>query len=234
MARKKSKESILSAELPVTGYKDAQILQQKLVAARQKKLIDSDVVLWLEHSPVFTYGRSGGLKNLLLDPLMLEEKGIFAVQAERGGNITYHGPGQLIVYPIIDLEDARLDVPEYVGFLEEVMIRTAKDFNVKIHRQQGKPGVWAGNRKIGSIGIAISKGVSYHGMALNVNLDLTPFEWIHPCGLTNITMSSLEKERPEDVELDEVKRIAQSHMVSIFKKDLVMIGEKEIYSFIKG
>lgn len=157
---------------------------------------------------------------------------ISVVQAERGGNITYHGPGQLIVYPIIDLEEARLDVPKYVSLLEEVMIRTAKDCNVGIHRQQGKPGVWADNRKIGSIGIAISKGVSYHGMALNVNLDLMPFEWIHPCGLTNITMSSLEKERSEAIEPDEVKKIAQSHMASIFRKDLVMIGEQKIHSLI--
>ncbi len=219
-------------ELPVTGYSDAQALQQQLVAARQRKIIDSDVVLWLEHFPVFTFGRNGGLDNLLLDPEMLEKKGISAVKSERGGNITFHGPGQLVVYPIIDLENARLDIPQYVSLLEEVMIRTAGDVDVGIHRQPGKPGVWAGNRKIGSIGVAVSKGVSYHGMALNVNLDLTPFEWIHPCGFTNITMSSLEKERSEDVKSDEVKEITQSHMASIFNKELIRIGEQEICSLI--
>lgn len=232
MARKNPHKSILSVELPVTGYTDAQALQQKLVAARQRKIIDTDVVLWLEHFSVFTFGRNGGLNNLLLEPEVLEKRGISTVKSERGGNITFHAPGQLIVYPIIDLENARLDIPQYVSLLEEVMIRTAKDVDVEIHRQPGKPGVWAGNRKVGSIGVAVSKGVSYHGMALNVNLDLTPFQWIHPCGFTNITMSSLEKERSEDVESDKVKRIAQSHMASIFKKELVMIGKQEICSLI--
>ncbi|MCD6586381.1 MAG: lipoyl(octanoyl) transferase LipB [Desulfobacteraceae bacterium] len=245
MTRKISKNSFLSIALPVTGYTDAQALQQKLVAARQRKIIDTDVVLWMEHSPVFTYGRHGGIDNLQMDPSLLEKRGICVEQSERGGNITYHGPGQLVVYPIIDLEEARLGIPEYVQMLEEVMILTARDFNVKIHRQQGKPGVWAGNRKVGSIGIAIQKGISYHGMALNVNLDLTPFEWIHPCGFTDITMSSLEnemsikkdqanrKERSGQVEFKIVRKRAQFHMASIFEKSLVMIDNADISSILK-
>ena len=194
MTRKIPKVSFLSIELPVMGYTEAQALQQKLVTARQRKRIDTDVVLWLEHFPVFTFGRNGGLNNLLLEPEMLEKRGISTVKSERGGNITFHAPGQLVVYPIIDLENARLDIPQYVSLLEEVMIRTARDVDVEIHRQPGKPGVWADNRKVGSIGVAVSQGVSYQGMALNVNLDLTPFQWIHPCGFTNITLPSLENE----------------------------------------
>ena len=217
----------------MTGYTDAQALQQKLVAARQRKIIDTDVVLWLEHFPVFTFGRNGGLNNLLLEPEMLEKKGISAVKSERGGDITFHGLGQLVVYPVIDLEDSRLDVPGYVRMLEEVMILTARDFDVEIHRQQGKPGVWVDNRKIGSIGIAIQKGITFHGMALNVNLDLTPFEFINPCGFTNITMTSIEKELTKEVEFKKVKKRAQFHMASIFEKDLVMISNEDIFSILK-
>ncbi|MBC2715589.1 MAG: lipoyl(octanoyl) transferase LipB [Desulfobacteraceae bacterium] len=223
-----SEKSFLNVELSMMGYGAAQDLQKNIVAARREKIINNDVVLWLEHSPVFTYGRHGGIDNLQMDPLLLEKRGIFVEQSERGGNITFHGPGQLVVYPIIDLEEARLDVPGYVRMLEEVMILTAEDFNVEIQRRQGSPGVWVGNRKIGSIGIAIQKGISFHGMALNVNLDLTPFEWIHPCGLTNITMSSLEKELSKEVELEKVRERAQAHMASIFEKDFVMISNEEV------
>ncbi len=215
------------------GYGAARDLQKNIVAARKGKIINNDVVLWLEHPPVFTYGKHGGIDNLQMDLLLLGKRGISVEQSERGGNITYHGPGQLVVYPIIDLEEARLDVPGFVRMLEEVMIRTARDFDVEIQRRQGKPGVWVDYRKIGSIGIAIHKGISFHGMALNVNLDLMPFEWIHPCGLTNITMSSLKKELSKEVELEKVRKRAQFHMASIFVRKLVMISNDEFVSILK-
>jgi lipoate-protein ligase B len=219
----KQNEHFLNIELPVTAYEKARIFQHKLVAARQEKTIIEDLILWLEHPPVFTLGRHAGLNNLLVEPFLLRKKGIDVVRSERGGDITYHGPGQLIGYPIFDMEAARLDVPQYILCLETVMVRTARDFGIEAKHRKNYPGVWVDNNKIGSIGIAISKGVAFHGFALNVNLDLTPFEWIHPCGLETIRISSFKKELSTDVNPEEVREKARFHMASIFGKETVMI-----------
>jgi len=243
--RIKFENYFLNIELPVMGYDEVRELQKKIVAARKNNLINKDVVLWLEHTPVFTYGRHAGIENLKMDPLLLEKRGICVKQSERGGDITFHGPGQLVVYPIIDLRAARFDAQGYVTHLEEVMIRTARDYGITSKRRSNNPGVWVDNRKIGSIGIAIRRGISFHGMSLNVNLDLTPFKFINPCGLTNITMTSLENELPikkdqptrnersGQVEFKKVRKRAQFHMASIFEKDLVMISNEDIPSILK-
>jgi lipoate-protein ligase B len=212
----------LCVELPVTEYKEAWHLQSYLVAAKYHKTIHKNVVLLLEHPPVFTLGRRGGLNNLWVSDNFLEKADISVIQVERGGNITFHGPGQLVVYPIIHLQAAKLSVIHYVENLEEVMIRTAADWGIKAVRNPLNRGVWVGNKKLGSIGIAIRRGICFHGMALNVNTSLEPFQWITPCGLGNIEITSMELERSGNVSMKQVRKRVKHHLEAVFDITLIM------------
>ncbi|MCE5336375.1 MAG: lipoyl(octanoyl) transferase LipB [Desulfobacteraceae bacterium] len=186
-------------------YEKARDLQLRLVKARMAGFLASDILLLLEHPPVFTLGRRGGRGNLRVSEDFLEKSGISVIHAERGGDVTYHGPGQLVGYPIMNLHAGRITVTEYVEKIEEVMIRTAGLWGVKANRDPRNRGVWVGNSKIGSIGIAIRRGVSFHGFAFNVNTDLEPFGWINPCGLTGIGVTSLSREVCRNVDVLEVR-----------------------------
>lgn len=166
--------------------------------AREDMLQDrclGDRVLFVQHPAVYTLGKRGGRENLVVSESFLAEKGIKIVQTARGGNITFHGPGQAVLYPIINLERARIGVADFVHGLEEIMMRTALKFGVKARRDPQNHGLWVGKKKIGSVGISIKKGICIHGLALNVCPDLTPFTWINPCGLQNLSMTSLEQEK---------------------------------------
>jgi lipoate-protein ligase B len=175
-------------------YEEVHDLQLRLVAARVSQIITSDILLLTEHSPVFTLGRRGGRENLRVSELFLNEAQIPIVHVERGGDITFHGPGQLVGYPILDLRAAKLTVASYVERLEEVMIRTAACWGVHATRNPLNHGIWVGRRKLGSLGIAIRRGIAFHGFALNVNVSLEPFGWINPCGLQEVKMTSIERE----------------------------------------
>jgi lipoate-protein ligase B len=212
----------LCIELPVTEYREAWQLQSNLVAARKDKIVNDNIVLLLEHPPVFTIGRRGGLNNLTVSANFLEKAGIPVVQVERGGNITFHGPGQLVMYPIIDLQVAKLGVVDYVEKLEEVMIRAAADWGIKADRNSINRGVWVGNNKLGSIGIAIRRGICFHGMAFNVNISLKPFGWINPCGLDNMGITSMEREISRKVSMNQVRESIKLHLKSVFGIRLVM------------
>lgn len=192
-------------DLGLIEYQEAWALQQKLVSARVAKNIGRDMILFLQHPPVFTLGRRGGLENLLVSEAFLKDSGIPVVQVERGGVITYHGPGQIVVYPIINLHARRIGVKEFVAAMEEAMLQTAANWNITAGRNPINSGIWVGSRKMGSIGIALRKGVSFHGLALNVNLDLTPFSWIQPCGLQGVSMTSMKTELDRELPLSEVK-----------------------------
>lgn len=194
-------------ELQHIQYRQAWALQQDIVAARNDGRLNSDILLLLEHPSVFTMGRRGGLDNLTVPEALLQQKGIEVVQIERGGDITYHGPGQLVGYPIVDLRDHKLSVVDFVEKLEEVMIRTAEHYGVKAHTDQRNRGVWVGNRKLGSIGIAVRRGVTFHGFALNVNTDLTPFDWVNPCGLEGVGVTSLANEKRVDLPMNDVMNV---------------------------
>ncbi len=204
-------------ELPQTDYRTAWGLQAGLVAARREGRLARDLFILLEHPPVFTLGRRGGRENLVVPEALLEKNGISVVQVERGGNITYHGPGQLVVYPIIDLQAAGLGVTEYVGALETVMIRLAADFGVTAQRDARNRGVWVGNNKLGSIGIAVRRGVSFHGLAFNANLALAPFGWINPCGLKDVGMTTLACERGTPVSMTAVRQAAWRQIEAVFE-----------------
>jgi len=212
-------------ELPLTDYETARKLQIDLVAARKQGRLQNNVVLLLEHPPVFTLGRRGGLENLTVSQAFLQRMGIAVIPAERGGNITFHGPGQMVAYLIIDLHSARLTVTEYVEKLEEVMIRTAADFGVHAERNAMNRGVWVGNSKLGSIGIAVRRGISFHGFAFNVNVSLEPFEWINPCGLHGVGVTTLVYERGENLSLTSVREQIKQHIEIIFDVKLKMMPD---------
>lgn len=194
-------------DLPVTGYGEALDIQRALVAARIEKRLDADVILALEHPPVFTLGRNRGRENLMVSDAFLEEKGVELFQTERGGDITYHGPGQLVAYPVLDMGAAGLGVSEYVSALETIMVRTAENWNIRARGHMKHRGVWVDGKKLGSIGIAVKRGIVFHGLALNVNLSLAPFEWINPCGFKNITMTTLELESGERIDAGDVRPV---------------------------
>jgi lipoate-protein ligase B len=215
-------------------YREMWKLQRDLVEMRRTGVFDSDVFFLLEHTPVFTLGRRGGRENLTVSEERLEQAGIPVVHVERGGNITHHGPGQLVGYPIVDLHRAKLKVAEYVHALEEVMIRTAARFGVQAVRNPLNRGVWAGSRKLGSIGIAIRRGITFHGFAFNVNTSLEPFCWINPCGLEGISMTSLERELSCRIEMDEVRLWIRMGMESVFRVSMRPAPLKMVQGLLHG
>lgn len=223
----------LCLDLPVLDYAEAWELQGKLVAARKSALIDSDIFLLLEHLPVFTLGRRGGRENLNVSEKFLEQSGIPLFHVERGGNITYHGPGQLVGYGIVNLQAAGLSVVDYVTGLEEVMIRTAAEWGVFAERNPLNRGVWVGSRKLGSIGIAVRRGITFHGFAFNVKVSLEPFGWINPCGLKGVGVTSLTRELAREVSLTEVRRSLKGNLESIFRLKLVATELAEMELLLK-
>lgn len=202
--------------LGLMEYQVAYDLQTRLVDWRRLQPEGHDIFLAVEHPNVYTLGRRGGREFLTVPEAFLAEKKIDIVPIERGGVITYHGPGQLVVYPIVHLKQAGLSVAGYVAKLEELMMALAADAGVRAGRDARNHGVWVGNRKLGSIGIAIRHAVSFHGMALNVNLSLEPFGWINPCGLTGVRMTSLAAETGRDIPLAAVVAGLRNHLETIF------------------
>ena len=218
----------LCVDLPVIEYREAWDLQHKLVSARNDQILHNNIVLFLEHFPVFTLGRRGGLDNLTVSEDFLEKSGISVIHVERGGDITYHGPSQLVMYPIIDLRESGLRVLDFVTALEEVMIRAAKDWGVVAERNPMNRGVWIKNKKLGSIGITVRRGVSFHGIAFNVNVALKPFDWINPCGLKDIRMTSLERELSHPLPMHDMRDAVKRHMETVFGIKLEMITLAEL------
>jgi lipoyl(octanoyl) transferase len=182
-----------SVHLGRIGYREALALQQRVRAARQQELIP-DTVLTLEHDPVYTRGRRSDPAELPFAEDWYAERGIEIVDVDRGGKVTYHGPGQLVAYPIVRVDD----VMGFVGDLERIMVDALAQEGVaargRAHEGRDFTGVWVGDRKIGSIGLHISHGVTMHGLALNVDGDLDPFTWIVPCGLGGVAMTSIARE----------------------------------------
>ncbi|MGK0358688.1 MAG: lipoyl(octanoyl) transferase [Bradymonadia bacterium] len=202
-------------------YRDAWALQQRLVKARKADTIP-DTVLLLEHDPVVTLGRAGSRDSLLHDEAALASRGVDLVHSDRGGDATYHGPGQLVVYPILDLRPDRKDVRRFVRGLEQMMIDTCADFGVQATRRDGDPGIWLRepDRKIGAIGARFSRWVSHHGVALNVNTHMAHFGLIIPCGIRNGGVTSLQMELGHRVELDAVTTCIAEHLARIFGRAL--------------
>jgi lipoyl(octanoyl) transferase len=185
-----------------TRYRDALAAQEALLAARIAGSAPDTLVL-TEHEPVYTVGlRAGAIRNLLLDEAELSRRGIDLVETSRGGDITFHGPGQLIAYPIVSLEPRR-DLHAYLRFLEDVLIATTATFGLSADRRPGKTGLWIGSRKVAAIGIAVRRWVTYHGVSLNVDPDLGAFGGIIPCGIPAAegSVTSLAREQPHSPSL---------------------------------
>ena len=183
---------------------------------------------WVEHPPVITLGRSGLPKHLLLDQNQLREKGIEFFTTNRGGDITFHGPGQLVGYPILDLENFFTDIHKYLRLLEEMIILTLKEYGLEGTRSPGETGVWLDvgtpfARKICAMGVKASRWVTMHGFALNVNTDLSYFGYIVPCGIQGKEVTSLERELKRTVPLDEVKAKIQVHLATLFEASFLAI-----------
>lgn len=183
--------SFQSLRAGLMSYDYGLALQTQLLEQRRHQV--GDILVLLEHPPVLTMGRNASEANLLLSEQEYERRGVSRQNVSRGGDVTFHGPGQLVGYPIVDLKAGTINVRSFLRKLEEVLIDTLKVFNISGHRVEGKTGVWVDNDKIASIGIGVKRWISWHGFALNVDVDLDCFSMINPCGLQGIKMTSMQK-----------------------------------------
>jgi len=193
------------------AYADAHALQERLVEARKQGSI-GDTVLLLEHPKVITLGRAAKRENILLGDEALSSGGYEVFETGRGGDVTFHGPGQLVVYPIVDLAPDREDVRRYVGDLEQTMIDVCASYGVTAERVQGFNGAWVGMNKIGAIGVRISRWITMHGFALNVSTELHDFDAIVPCGIRGRGVTSLSHELARAADMHEVETRAAEHL----------------------
>ncbi len=220
----------LQVDLGLMGYAEAYALQKRVVAARKAGAIE-DVLLLCQHPHVITLGRSGKRENLLASEQVLRQKGVEFHATDRGGDITYHGPGQIVGYPILDLGAIRRDVVWYVRMLEEAMIRATAEFGIAAARVSGKTGIWvrAGNseEKLAAIGVHISRWVTSHGFAYNVSTDLRYFDLIVPCGIAGGKATSLEKLLGRSVEEKEVAPRIARHLGELFALEIKEASRKE-------
>ncbi len=188
------------------------------MAERQAGRI-GDLLLLLEHDPVFTLGRNARSENVLFPAELLRQRGFEVFETGRGGDVTYHGPGQIVGYPILDLAPDRRDVHRYVRDLEEVMIRACADYGIEASRVAGLTGTWVGRDKIGAIGVRISRWVTSHGFAFNVTTDLAAFDLIVPCGIRGRGVTSLERLLGRALPLPEVSERLATHFAAVFERD---------------
>lgn len=179
--------------LGLTDYKKALNIQLDLLDKRKNNLIPDTLIL-LEHPPTITIGRGGDLKNLLVSQSYLKDRGIYFEQISRGGDITFHGPGQIVGYPIMDLNSLGRDIHKYLRSLEHLIIDTLKNYGIKATGLKNVTGVWANEKKIASIGIGVKRWITYHGFAININNDLNYYDMIIPCGLSKVMMTNVTTE----------------------------------------
>ena len=230
-------------ELPRIGYERALRLQERLVELRRAGAI-GDVLLLLEHPPVLTLGRNATRVNIVASDEQLAARGVALHVVKRGGDVTYHGPGQLIGYPILDLRGpdlrahtldtgARMGVVDYVRLLEEALIRVCGEFGVRAQRVSGRTGVWTSpfsagaERKLAAIGVHVSRGITSHGFALNVTTDLRDFQLIVPCGIVDRAVTSLEEEAPEPVSLAQASQAAARALGRVLGRQVLAVESPE-------
>tara|TARA_Y100000994_G_scaffold37919_1_gene28776 strand:+ start:441 stop:1139 length:699 start_codon:yes stop_codon:yes gene_type:complete len=224
-------------DLGLMDYKEAWDFQQKLfdeiVEIKKKNRKDStnkktpNYFLLVEHPHVYTLGKSGNMSNLLIDETELKNNDASFYKINRGGDITYHGPGQIVGYPILDLENFFTDIHKYLRFLEEVIILTLKNYEIKGERNQGKTGVWIDTktpfpRKICAMGVRASRWVTMHGFALNANVDLNYFNNIIPCGLANNIVTSISNEKKrKTIDVLKIKELLKKNFLEVFQAEFI-------------
>lgn len=207
--------------LGTVGYPEALAMQRALVEERRADRVP-DLLILLQHPAVITLGvkGDGGRSNVMATPDRLSELGIAVEETGRGGDVTYHGPGQIVGYPIIDLRPDRQDVHRYVRDLEEVMIRTCADYGLEAGRIAGLTGTWIGAEKIGAIGVRISRWITSHGFAFNVSTRLEHFQLIVPCGISDRGVTSLEKATGRTIAIEDVQERIVEHFGSVFDRNV--------------
>ena len=224
-------------DLGLISYTDAFALQQRIVLARKARAI-ADVLLFCQHPHVVTLGRNGKRENLLASEAVLRQKGVEFHSSNRGGDITYHGPGQVVGYPILDLSSIKQDVHWYVRTLEEVLIRATADFGIEAYRIRGKTGIWVAGKpheeKLAAIGVHLSRWVSSHGFAYNVSTDLRYFDLIVPCGIAERKATSLEKLLDRAVSQVEMKPPLIEHFAKLFGLEAKTISLDELLSQLES
>jgi lipoyl(octanoyl) transferase len=212
-------------DLGKASYKEVWDIQLDLfhqkIAAKKEGKFPEHHLLFVEHDPVYTFGKSAEKSNLLATPEMLRSLGAEVYEIERGGDITYHGPGQLVAYPIFDLEQLQLGVKTYVQAVENCIIQTLQEFDISAVALEDRIGVWMdvglpAERKIAAIGIKCSRFVTMHGLALNVNTDLKMFGHIVPCGIPDKDVTSMAREKNSQIDMENVKNSLGKHFASIF------------------
>jgi len=201
------------------------ISEKKANRLKEQPTPTDNFLLFVEHKPVYTLGKSGDIQHLLLDKNGLKEKEIEFYKTNRGGDITFHGLGQIVGYPILDLDNFFTDIHKYLRFLEEIIIKTLAEYGLIATRSKGETGVWLDAetsfaRKICALGVRASRWVTMHGFALNVNTDLTYFEHIVPCGIMGKGVTSLKVELGKEICLDEVKEKLLKHFLDLFEAEL--------------
>jgi len=224
-------------DLGLIPYGAACELQRRLIEARKARAIP-DVLLLCEHPHVVTLGRNAKREHLLASKQLLTEMNVELRSTDRGGDITYHGPGQIVGYPILDLTKHRRDVRWYVEQLEEAMIRTTADFGIIARRIEGQHGVWidgpSGEEKLGALGVHLSHWVTSHGFAYNVSTDLRYFDLIVPCGIADKRSTSLEHALSRDVSIEEARARVALHFSQVFDRELVAVVPRSLEETLRA
>ena len=214
-------------------YGDARQAQARLATTRQAEEIP-DLLLLLEHPPVYTRGRRSQPGELPMGENWYRAQGIEISDTDRGGAVTYHGPGQLVGYPIVSLKPYGDDVHAYVRRLERVMISSLEAYGIEAGPVEGLTGVWVDGRKIGSIGVHVSRGVTTHGFAINVNNDLQPFEWIVPCGIDDCRMTSVTRELGGEQDLGRFADVVAERFADVYERAATAVSPDELAARVEG
>lgn len=215
LSSKKSRKQLVNINLGTVDYSDSLSLQKNLHSHIVTNQLPN-LLLLLEHNHVYTLGRRGSITDVLASSGFLSQHNIKIHYADRGGEVTYHGPGQLVGYPILDIRDLQIGPVKYVRSLEDVLVQTLAYFEIDAHVKDGITGVWVGQKKIASIGVKISRGVTYHGFALNVSNDLSFFDHIVACGLSDIKITSVCSIRPDITSTKQVMCILSNRFAQVF------------------
>lgn len=225
-------KQLLVVNLGITRYADAWELQKQIFSARLAQRI-GDVLLLTEHEPVFTLGKGADGNHLLASDEELSEKKIDMFWIDRGGDVTFHGPGQIVGYPILDLNQHYNDIHRYLREIEEMIIRTLKEYGITAGREKEFTGVWVNNEKIAALGVKVSKWITMHGFAMNVNTDLSFFDRIIPCGIFHKGVTSLEQILGRRFDLDEVQQTLVRHFSKILLLEVKQISKEELISLLR-
>ena len=221
------------ADLGLRPYGEIWSLQEDLVALRQRESVP-DFLLLVEHEPVFTLGKGGRQDHILISSQEIARREISVHRVDRGGDVTFHGPGQMVAYPILDLSAHGKDVHLYCRKLEEVGLRILSDYGFSGKRVPGLTGVWVGEDKIMAIGVGVKRWIAFHGLAFNVNTDLDCFRLIHPCGIKNRGVTSLAHLMQREIPMEEVKEILLHHFSSLFETRILRMRATEIFEVMHG